>query len=48
MRTSAATAAVRRAIIIRITARATPAVPEMLQTGECGDAEGVLEVLPDG
>ncbi|MEG1524219.1 MAG: transcription termination factor Rho [Clostridia bacterium] len=25
-----------------------PAVPEMLQTGECGDAEGVLEVLPDG
>lgn len=25
-----------------------PAVPEMLQGGECGDAEGVLEVLPDG
>lgn len=25
-----------------------PAVPEMLQTGDCGDAEGVLEVLPDG
>ena len=25
-----------------------PAVPEILQTGECGDAEGVLEVLPDG
>jgi len=25
-----------------------PAVPELLQTGECGDAEGVLEVLPDG
>ena len=25
-----------------------PAVPEMLETGECGDAEGVLEVLPDG
>ncbi len=25
-----------------------PAVPEMLEAGECGDAEGVLEVLPDG
>jgi transcription termination factor Rho len=25
-----------------------PAVPEILQTGECGDTEGVLEVLPDG
>ena len=25
-----------------------PAVPEMLQTGDCGDCEGVLEVLPDG
>lgn len=25
-----------------------PAVPEMLENGECGDAEGVLEVLPDG
>lgn len=25
-----------------------PAVPEMLETGECGDCEGVLEVLPDG
>ena len=25
-----------------------PAVPEMLNTGECGDAEGVLEVHPDG
>ncbi|MBQ3108378.1 MAG: transcription termination factor Rho [Clostridia bacterium] len=25
-----------------------PAVPEMLTSGECGDAEGVLEVLPDG
>ena len=25
-----------------------PAVPEMLEGGECGDAEGVLEVLPDG
>jgi len=25
-----------------------PAVPEMLETGDCGDAEGVLEVLPDG
>lgn len=25
-----------------------PAVPEMLQTGECGDGEGVLEVMPDG
>ncbi|HOF94651.1 MAG TPA: transcription termination factor Rho, partial [Clostridia bacterium] len=25
-----------------------PAVPELLQTGDCGDAEGVLEVLPDG
>ena len=25
-----------------------PAVPEMLQNGDCGDAEGVLEVLPDG
>jgi len=23
-------------------------VPEILQTGDCGDAEGVLEVLPDG
>lgn len=25
-----------------------PAVPELLNAGECGDAEGVLEVLPDG
>ena len=25
-----------------------PAVPEMIEAGECGDAEGVLEVLPDG
>ncbi|MDL2236069.1 transcription termination factor Rho [Christensenellaceae bacterium OttesenSCG-928-L17] len=25
-----------------------PAVSEMLEAGECGDAEGVLEVLPDG
>lgn len=25
-----------------------PAVPILLNTGECGDAEGVLEVLPDG
>jgi len=25
-----------------------PAVPELLTSGECGDAEGVLEVLPDG
>ncbi len=25
-----------------------PAVPELLQAGDCGDAEGVLEVLPDG
>jgi len=25
-----------------------PAVPELLNGGECGDAEGVLEVLPDG
>lgn len=25
-----------------------PAVPEMLEAGDCGDAEGVLEVLPDG
>lgn len=25
-----------------------PAVPEMLETGDCGDCEGVLEVLPDG
>jgi transcription termination factor Rho len=25
-----------------------PAVPELLSGGECGDAEGVLEVLPDG
>ena len=25
-----------------------PAVPEMLNSGECGDCEGVLEVLPDG
>lgn len=25
-----------------------PAVPELLQGGECGDAQGVLEVLPDG
>ncbi len=25
-----------------------PAVPELLQGGDCGDAEGVLEVLPDG
>ncbi|MGI5907841.1 MAG: transcription termination factor Rho [Christensenellales bacterium] len=25
-----------------------PAVPELLNTGDCGDAEGVLEVHPDG
>ncbi|MDL2258624.1 transcription termination factor Rho [Eubacteriales bacterium OttesenSCG-928-K08] len=25
-----------------------PAVPELLEGGDCGDAEGVLEVLPDG
>lgn|GEM_PF-263376 len=25
-----------------------PAVPILLSTGECGDAKGVLEVLPDG
>ncbi|OQB23992.1 MAG: hypothetical protein BWY11_01436 [Firmicutes bacterium ADurb.Bin182] len=25
-----------------------PAVPDMLTSGECGDAEGVLEILPDG
>ncbi|MEL7609937.1 MAG: transcription termination factor Rho [Bacillota bacterium] len=25
-----------------------PAVPELLTSGECGDAEGVLEILPDG
>lgn len=25
-----------------------PAVPELLQAGDCGDCEGVLEVLPDG
>ena len=25
-----------------------PAVPEMLETGACGECEGVLEVLPDG
>lgn len=25
-----------------------PAVSELLETGACGDAEGVLEVLPDG
>lgn len=25
-----------------------PAVPELLNTGECGDAEGVLEIHPDG
>jgi transcription termination factor Rho len=25
-----------------------PAVPELLSTGDCGDAEGVLEVHPDG
>lgn len=25
-----------------------PAVPILLNTGECGDAKGVLEVLPDG
>lgn len=25
-----------------------PAVPEMLQGGECGDTQGILEVLPDG
>ncbi|MGI6175894.1 MAG: transcription termination factor Rho [Christensenellales bacterium] len=25
-----------------------PAVSEMLNTGECGDANGILEVLPDG
>ena len=25
-----------------------PAVPEMLQNGECGDGEGVLEIMPDG
>lgn len=25
-----------------------PAVPELLESGACGDCEGVLEVLPDG
>ncbi len=25
-----------------------PAVPEMLEAGDCGECEGVLEVLPDG
>ncbi len=25
-----------------------PAVPEMLHSGECGDGEGVLEIMPDG
>ncbi|MEG1559285.1 MAG: transcription termination factor Rho [Clostridia bacterium] len=25
-----------------------PAVPEILEAGDCGDAEGVIEVLPDG
>ena len=25
-----------------------PAVPEMLETGECGDAEGILEVVNEG
>ena len=25
-----------------------PAVPEMINAGECGDAEGVLEIHPDG
>lgn len=25
-----------------------PAVPELLETGECGDCEGVLEVMQDG
>lgn len=25
-----------------------PAVPEMISSGECGDAEGVLEIHPDG
>ena len=25
-----------------------PAIPELLNGGECGDGEGVLEVLPDG
>lgn len=25
-----------------------PAVPELLEGGECGECEGVLEVLPDG
>jgi len=25
-----------------------PAIPELLNNGDCGDAEGVLEVLPDG
>ena len=25
-----------------------PAVPEMLSSGECGDGEGVLEIMPDG
>jgi len=25
-----------------------PAIPELLSAGDCGDAEGVLEVLPDG
>lgn len=25
-----------------------PAIPILLNTGDCGDAEGVLEVLPDG
>lgn len=25
-----------------------PAIPILLKTGDCGDAEGVLEILPDG
>ncbi len=25
-----------------------PAVPEILESGECGDAEGILEIMPDG
>ncbi|MGI6169185.1 MAG: transcription termination factor Rho [Christensenellales bacterium] len=32
----------------RDTGTTNPAVNELLNTGECGDAEGVLEVLPDG
>ena len=36
------------AIIIKSTATSNPAVPELLEGGECGDAEGVLEVLQDG